>query len=197
MIIFCPYCGHENTKNNNNCNKCDKQILTSCLDCGSIVPSNIEYKFCLECGSKLGYSSSNKGKNKVTKKDMVIMQYGHQLEQIKELISKSLTFVSYQYLAEKIGLTGCYEKINPTDEKSTVGYLIYLAKIRDLGYKTITYQVKFQDKISNDSKNLIMRYIGKVGINDEINEKDIVEETIKAYPQVDFAKFQFASINIK
>lgn len=129
--MFCVKCGIQKS-NGDFCSGCGELITITCQECGGIFAYDKKAKYCLHCGSIL----------KSSKKASKMQQYQMVINQIVEFISKSSKWVSYQELATVLGLKSYLEVINPEDDKSTVGQIIYRANIRELGFETLTYKLQ-------------------------------------------------------
>ena len=190
--MFCPLCGNCIDSISSICNYCSNKIFNTCFQCGCMNLYNSKHKYCVDCGANLA-----ERKKRQTVKDKVDEKYGDELRKIKTFISAVDGYISYQQIAEYLGLESCYDRINPEDEKSTVGYLIYLARIRELGYDVKVLSAKYSQNKTNDQTSFIMRYIGPKGNQFEYNEQIVLKELKKAYCIINLDERTFESLALK
>ncbi len=175
--MYCVKCGIQKNQGEY-CSGCGELIALTCHVCGGIFAYDRKAKYCLHCGSEV------KGK-----KSIKLQQYHTVINQIIDFTTKASKWVSYQELAKLLGLKNFFEVINPEDDKSTVGQIIYRGNIRELGFETITYKLQ-------NSIGLVrtIRYIKRKNITAEEPDFNEVNSIIKeVYP--DFGNFSIVDIS--
>lgn len=193
--MFCPYCGKPITHSEDKCLHCNMPVFYTCNKCGSICLYNNKHKFCADCGTEIHAKLVTK---KLTRQDETNQKYGLVLAKVRDLLYLQTSYISYQYIAEYIGLSSCYDKLNQQDDKSTVGYLIYLDKLRDLGFTVKIFNVKYDKPLGYVGQtSFIMRYIGPRNANFQVEHQEIIQEIHKAYKDIDFTHLTLTDISEK
>ena len=182
--MFCYYCGHKGG-DGTFCTNCGTQLTVSCVGCGSVILGHKDFRHCYECG-EFQPTTKNRVK-KISRKDLLYKTYPSELDKIISFLKFQNDWVSYQQIAEHLGLSTCYTKLNPKDDKSTVGQLVYLGDIRGLGYEVQAYSFKTQNDVTNSTRNHVIRFIKAQKIQGrDISIDEVLQESKRAYPNTDF-----------
>lgn len=145
---FCTKCGTKKSEGKF-CSGCSDLVAITCPTCFYVFPYAKKTKYCFNCGTEFGEITLQ-----WQEKNEFFLRYKATIKLIMEYVDEANKWVSYQDLAEFLGLKSCLDLLDPLDENSSIAQIIYRGRIRQQGYETIAYNFK-----NDQGRYRIVRFI--------------------------------------